>query len=119
MKGRRVLLEEKLINTKVKIVTLMVKKEYEFFFLIIRGHKGPRRKETRWKGESSICDHISKSRPQDRPGKGKSRRDWERSSIPRAAGWLGRGTAVFATTDQKPGRGAPEAKTRKVIFHRD
>lgn len=113
------LLEEKLINTKVKIVTFIVKREYEFFFLIIRVHKGPRRKETGWRGESRIYDHKSKSRPQDRPGKGRSRRDWERSSIPRAAGWLGRGTAVFALTDQKPGRGAPETKTRKAIFHRD
>lgn len=32
---------------------------------------------------------------------------------------LGRGAAVFAVTDQKPGRGVPEAKTRKVIFHGD
>ena len=37
-------------------------------------------------------------------------------SVPRAAGWLGRGAAVFVVTDQKPGRGVPEAKTRKVIF---
>lgn len=89
------------------------------FFLNYKSPQRPRRKETGWRGESSIYDSKSKSRTQDHPGEGKSRRDGEKSRIPRAAGWLGRGVAVFAVTDQKPGRGVPEAKTRKVIFHRD
>lgn len=103
------------LNTKIKIVTFMVKKENEFFFLICKSSQRPEEgKRQDGEGRAAFHDSKLKSRPQDRL-EGKSRETGRSRAFPEQLGEAVR----FMVTDQKPGRGVPEAKTRKVIFHGD